>query len=802
MTLESNTILQGGKYRIIRVLGQGGFGITYEAEQVALKRIVAIKEFYMKDYCDRDASTNEITVGTGSQRELVEKFRSKFIREAQMIAEMTNAHIVHIIEVFEENSTAYYVMEYLPGGSLAELVNREGALSESKATAYICQIAEALSYIHSRKTVHLDIKPSNILINSKGEAILIDFGISKHIDLSNEQTISAVSGYSNGYAPIEQVKGSNFSQLSPATDIYALGATLFFLLSGQAPPDAVTIYENGLKRIPGISNHFWKAITSSMQPKQSSRPQTISDFISLLPRDVTTKHSAIPIAVTILAIGLLCVGGWFLIKGHFSNTITIGLDNGHEWVDLGLSVKWATCNVGANSISDVGELFAWGEKDTKREFHDVNYSFWKSGSTATFSADMSKYATTDTSKAYDNKSALELIDDAAHENWGGHWRMPTEEEFEELSSGCTWEWQCVDGTWGCLGTSMKNGQTIFLTASGWSLGSDGAYWTSDLYDKYSDNLSISFRFDKNRKSPSSFPLARSLGLSIRPVTDIDHSDKKVRAVPSGSIEINCKPFGSFVWIDNEYKGVTPLSLSSLKTGTHKIDVSKEGYSTLTRSISIEDQKLIHLSETLILDTRQYVDLGLSVKWATCNIGAAIPSDEGLLFAWGETTIKDSYKWENYMHLSEYLAVNEYNIQRIIFSKYNSQQEYGGVDEKTVLDITDDAAHVLWGSHWRMPKVEDYEELLNNCSYSIGYSSGYEGIVFTSRRNSKSIFFPYTGYRMGALYHPYERGMNYWTSTCNMRFTYYALTFSLYDNIPKTHEQVRYIGFPIRPVFED
>ena len=122
MQLKPNTLLQGGKYRIVRSLGQGGFGITYEAEQVLLRRKVAVKEFFMKDCCERDDATSRVTVGTGSQRSLVEKFRGKFIREAQMIAGMDHPHIVRVLDVFEENGTAYYVMDYHPGGSLADLV--------------------------------------------------------------------------------------------------------------------------------------------------------------------------------------------------------------------------------------------------------------------------------------------------------------------------------------------------------------------------------------------------------------------------------------------------------------------------------------------------------------------------------------------------------------------------------------------------------------------------------------------------------------------------------------------------------
>ncbi|MBQ7683609.1 MAG: protein kinase, partial [Bacteroidaceae bacterium] len=115
MTLQSGSLLQEGKYRIVRVLGQGGFGITYLAEQVALGRQVAIKEFFMKEMCGRDAETSHVTLGTGAGRETVQRFREKFLKEARNIASLDHPGIVRIYDVFEENGTAYYVMEYLRG---------------------------------------------------------------------------------------------------------------------------------------------------------------------------------------------------------------------------------------------------------------------------------------------------------------------------------------------------------------------------------------------------------------------------------------------------------------------------------------------------------------------------------------------------------------------------------------------------------------------------------------------------------------------------------------------------------------
>ncbi|MFI3267285.1 MAG: serine/threonine-protein kinase, partial [Rikenellaceae bacterium] len=175
MNLELGSALQGGKYRIEKVLAQGGFGITYLAEQKievvgAIGKIntiykVTIKEFFMKDFCDRNSFTSHISVGSSGSRSLVNAFKAKFFKEAQNIAKLDHGNIIKVFDVFEENDTAYYVMEYIEGGSLNDRIAEYGLMSEIEALHYIRQIADALRYIHGKKMNHLDVKPSNILID-------------------------------------------------------------------------------------------------------------------------------------------------------------------------------------------------------------------------------------------------------------------------------------------------------------------------------------------------------------------------------------------------------------------------------------------------------------------------------------------------------------------------------------------------------------------------------------------------------------------------------------------------------------
>lgn len=161
--LPKDTLLQGGKYKLEKVLGQGGFGITYLASQELLERKVCIKEFFFKDSCSR-TPIGEVTLGTVGNRDLVERFLNKFIKEARTISKLDHPNIIRILDVFMENGTAYYVMDFIEGESLEDIVKRRGALPEHESIGYIKQIANALDYLHQHSINHLDVKPANIMI--------------------------------------------------------------------------------------------------------------------------------------------------------------------------------------------------------------------------------------------------------------------------------------------------------------------------------------------------------------------------------------------------------------------------------------------------------------------------------------------------------------------------------------------------------------------------------------------------------------------------------------------------------------
>ena len=178
LNLPSGTLLQKGKYKIVRLIGSGGFGCTYEAEHVMLEKRMAIKELFVKDICARDDISSYVFVGTSAGKPQFVKLKSDFIDEVKAICRFHHPGIVQVSDVFEENGTAYYVMDYIDGRSLQDIVASEGPLPEIRALKYIRQVADALQYAHSKDLLHLNVNPGNIMIDKNDNAVLIDFAFS------------------------------------------------------------------------------------------------------------------------------------------------------------------------------------------------------------------------------------------------------------------------------------------------------------------------------------------------------------------------------------------------------------------------------------------------------------------------------------------------------------------------------------------------------------------------------------------------------------------------------------------------
>lgn len=315
--LRADFTLQGGKYRIIKKLGQGGFGITYLAENTMLEGKVAIKEFFFKEYCERDDSTSYVTVPTSSNRETVLRFKQKFIKEARTIFKLNHPNIVRIHDVFEENGTAYYVMDYIEGESLGDMVKRRGAIPEAEALGYVKDAASALEYIHSKNINHLDIKPGNLMKRKEdGRIIVIDFGVAKQYATVISEVSTPVC-ISHDYSPVELYRKNGELSFSPQSDVYALAATLFKLLTGNTPPEAIEVLSEGLPVAELQEKHISRPVISAIAMAMKcrhERTQSIAEFVSNLENRANKSKQpvfksgwlwAVVVAVTIVAIWLM-----------------------------------------------------------------------------------------------------------------------------------------------------------------------------------------------------------------------------------------------------------------------------------------------------------------------------------------------------------------------------------------------------------------------------------------------------------------------------------------------------------------
>lgn len=302
--LQPGTVIHGthNDYRIERVLGQGSFGITYVAN-VRLKgrlgaiestAMVAIKEFFLRDVSGR----NGLRVFSVSDSTLCSDYRRDFLREAQNLSRLDNDHIVKVLETIEENDTVYYVMEYLSGGNLDQHILSHGKLSCREALDIAIQIGEALKCMHAQHMLHLDLKPLNVMRGEDGHIVLIDFGLSKCFGADGQPESSTRIGQgTTGYAPIEQHSFKKADGFMPTLDIYALGATLFKMLTGCVPPEASVVLNEGLPvdelSSAGVPPAIIALVERAMQPLRRMRHQTVGEFVDEAQRLLASAPSSV-----------------------------------------------------------------------------------------------------------------------------------------------------------------------------------------------------------------------------------------------------------------------------------------------------------------------------------------------------------------------------------------------------------------------------------------------------------------------------------------------------------------------------
>ncbi len=282
-TLSSGTSLYRGDYRIVSVLGRGGFGITYLAVMENIGKRVAIKEFFPRGMYNRESDMSDASIASKENAELSHRLKAKFLSEARRLASLKHDSIVAVNNAFEENGTAYYVMDFIDGRDLQTIVKEDGPLSLTRAIGYIRQVGDALIYLHNLHINHLDVKPANIIVDSTSDrAMLIDFGLSKHYDKGGNQTSTTPVGISAGYAPMEQYKSGGVSEFSAQTDVYSLGATLYYLLTGERPSEAPSLVDEVLVFPTAVPDYVQAAIIKAMSPSRSGRYHTVEAFLAAL----------------------------------------------------------------------------------------------------------------------------------------------------------------------------------------------------------------------------------------------------------------------------------------------------------------------------------------------------------------------------------------------------------------------------------------------------------------------------------------------------------------------------------------
>ena len=475
-----------------------------------------------------------------------------------------------------------------------------------------------------------------------------------------------------------------------------------------------------------------------------------------------------------------------------------GKVDGHEYVDLGLpsGTFWATCNVGASKPEQPGSYFAWGETKAKSDYSWNSYKYCN-GSKNT----LTKYnSESDLGSVVDNKDKLELEDDAAYVNWGGEWRMPSYSQLKELRDRTTAIWTTENGVYGMKMVSKKNGKFIFLPAAGYRVDKDlnnedyGYYWSCTLGDALSFSSGMTNMTSSNRCCGLSVrPVwqeivkAKSITLDKSTLSFVENDTYNNTYTLSATISPSNVTDKSVTWSSSNPSVATVSDygrVTAVKAGTATIKVKANDGSgvSATCSVTVEIQKKNN--------GHVYVDLGLSVKWATCNVGASSPEEYGDYYAWGETETKSTYDWASYD------LADGYDDE---LKKYCTDSRYGTADNKTVLESSDDVAQVKWGGSWRMPTKAEQDELREKCTWTWTTQNWMKGYKVTSKSNGKSIFLPAAGYY-------YDYSLNdgscgyYWSSSLST--SYPNLAWDVYfdsSDVYRSDDDRRCCGRSVRPV---
>ncbi len=502
-------------------------------------------------------------------------------------------------------------------------------------------------------------------------------------------------------------------------------------------------------------------------------------------------------------------GRYWRAYAQDADTVILGdvMEYGIRIVDLGLpsGTRWRNMNVGASRVEESGDYYQWGEVVTKNIYNFANYDPLGNGT--------NQYDNLDT-----NISGTQY--DAARQNLGGYWRMPTKAEFTELANNCDWQWVTINGQTGHRLTSKINGNSIFLPAAGYryegnkgNLGSNGFYYSSEPESTTSSRAyglefgsgSTDHRVTMNYQ----IQFYRYHGLPIRPVMTYTGSDLIVtsdsvewkvgdtEAILHGTLA-TFTPQTSDVTVGflvGDSLNLTMENADSVFTFTRSANGSFEATMPVYHDVGhywrayAQDADTIMFGEVLDYGVRM-IDLGLpsGVLWRNMNVGASRIEECGDYYQWGEVVTKEIYNYDNYDPLGN--GTNQYDN---IGTNISGSEDY-------------DAARHNLGGYWRMPTNTEFTELINNCNWQWKTINGQTGYQLTSKINGNSIFLPAAGYRTNtSLYNNGTYGF-YFTSVPESATSSraYGLDFGSGSNDYRLalsyHLQLyRYHGLPIRPV---
>ena len=499
--LQDGLILNN-RYKILRFLSSGGFGNTYEAEDLDEGSHVAIKELFISGTCKRESDDRQVSISVAENRALFRKQKEKFRKEAARLRAINHPGVVKVCDEFEENGTAYYVMDYVRGKSLDDML-RDGQLNEKKSVQYIKQVLSAIEAVHDAGILHLDIKPSNVMINENNKAIVIDFGASKQLETVDGKSLSLSTGIActPGYAPIEQMSGKR-DLMGRHTDIYAIGATLYKLITGITPPDPSEIAVTGSLPDFKASPEVVAVVKASVQNNFNARPQSIADFRAILngggggvtPPNPGPQPGPVPIPGGTISIEearerekrrrrrMLLVGsliGVFILAGLLTWLFMNGtpfdsnVDDGYTSKDSSEKIEQLIVDEPQQPVADaVIDQDVEVDADTIVGSAQKNYGEAVDLGLSVLWCDRNVGA-----ESTSGNGNLYTFDEAfsVSKSMGSGWRLPTDTELEELSGKCTWSW-----TGSGSRVTGPNGNSIYLPAAccGGDVGDHGCYWSS------------------------------------------------------------------------------------------------------------------------------------------------------------------------------------------------------------------------------------------------------------------------------------------------------------------------------------